>query len=93
MPRWRDAAAAISKLSIGLDDAEFVGEVPWFGLTSGGAEGNPAEQERAIVDRLVRRDRSHNPLGAGRVPARPVAGTSRRVLAASALAVAAESAT
>jgi hypothetical protein len=53
MPRYRDAAPAISKLGIGLDDAEFVGGVLWFGLIYRGGEGNPAEQERAIMDRLV----------------------------------------
>jgi hypothetical protein len=53
-PGWRDTAAAIGKLGIGLDDAEYVGGVLWYGLTHRGAEGNPAEQERVIVDRLVR---------------------------------------
>ena len=36
MPRWRDAATAISKLGIGLDGAEFVGGIPWYGLTCRG---------------------------------------------------------
>jgi hypothetical protein len=54
MPRWRGAAAAISKLGIGLDDAKFVGGVLGSGLTYRGGEGSPAEQERAIMDRLVR---------------------------------------
>ena len=54
MPKWRDAAAAISKLGIGLDGAGFVGGILWHGLTYRGGEGNPAGQERAIVDRLVR---------------------------------------
>jgi hypothetical protein len=48
MPRYRDTAPAISKLGIGLDDAEFAGGVLWFGLIYRGGEGNPAEQERAF---------------------------------------------
>jgi hypothetical protein len=54
LPGWRDAAAAIGELGIGLGDTEFVGGVLWYGLTHRGGEGNPAEQKRVIVDRLVR---------------------------------------
>ena len=54
LPGWRDAVKAIGELGIGLDDAEYVGGVLWYGLTHRGGEGNPAEQERVIVDRLVR---------------------------------------
>jgi hypothetical protein len=54
LPAWRDAAKAISELHVGLDDAEYVGGVVWYGLTHRGAEGNPDEQKRVIVDRLVR---------------------------------------
>ncbi len=54
MPGWRDAAAAIGGLGIGLDDGEYVGGVLWYGLTHRGSEGNPAEQQRVITDRLVR---------------------------------------
>ena len=54
LPAWRDVAKAISDLDVGLDDAEYVGGVLWYGLTHRGAEGNPAEQQRVIVDRLVR---------------------------------------
>jgi hypothetical protein len=65
MPRYRDAAPAISKLGIGLDDAEFAGGVLWFGLIYRGGEGNPAEQERAIMDRLVRWATRHGGDAAG----------------------------
>lgn len=54
MPGWRGAAAAISRLGIGLDDSEYVGGVLWYGLTHRGSEGNPAEQQRVITDRLTR---------------------------------------
>jgi hypothetical protein len=48
-----------------LDDAEFVGGVLWFGLTHRGGEGSPAEQERAIMDRLVRWATRHGGDAAG----------------------------
>jgi hypothetical protein len=54
LPAWPEVAAAIGGLGIGLDDAEFVGGVLWYGLTHRGSEGNPDEQKRVIVDRLVR---------------------------------------
>jgi hypothetical protein len=54
LPDWRDVAVALGELGIGLDDADFVGGVLWCGLTHRAGEGNPAEQERVIVDRLVR---------------------------------------
>jgi hypothetical protein len=54
LPHWREAAAAIGELGIGLDDAEYVGGVLWYGLTHRGSEGNPEEQKRVITDRLVR---------------------------------------
>jgi hypothetical protein len=54
LPAWRDAAKAIAGLDVGLDDAEYVGGVLWYGLTHRGAEGNVAEQQRVIVDRLVK---------------------------------------
>jgi hypothetical protein len=41
-------------LGAGLDDVEYVGGVLWTGLTHRGAEGNPDEQKRVIVDRLTR---------------------------------------
>jgi len=53
LPGWRDAAV-IGGLGIGLDDAEYVGGVLWYGLTHRGGQGNPEEQKRAITDRLVR---------------------------------------
>jgi len=52
--RWRDAATAIGGLGIGLDDADYVGGVLWYGLTHRGGQGNPEEQKRVITDRLVR---------------------------------------
>lgn len=54
LPTWRDAARTIGELGAGLDDAEYVGGVLWTGLTHKGAEGNPEEQKRVIVDRLAR---------------------------------------
>ena len=54
LPAWHDAAKAIAGLDVGLDDAEYVGGVLWYGLTHRGAEGNVAEQQRVIVDRLVK---------------------------------------
>ena len=54
LPAWLDAARAIRELGAGLDDAEYVGGVLWTGLTHKGAEGNPEEQKRIIVDRLAR---------------------------------------
>ena len=54
LPAWRDAAKAIAGLDVGLDDAEYVGGVLWYGLTHRGAEGNVVEQQRVIVDRLVK---------------------------------------
>jgi hypothetical protein len=54
LPAWRDVARAIGKLSASLDDVEYVGGVLWTGLTHKGAEGNPDEQKRVIVDRLTR---------------------------------------
>ena len=54
LPRWREAAKAIGELGIGLDDAEYVGGVLWYGLTHHGSEGSPQEQKRVITDRLVR---------------------------------------
>jgi hypothetical protein len=54
LPHWREPAAAIGGLGIGLDDAEYVGGVLWYGLTHRGSEGNPEEQKRVITDRLVR---------------------------------------
>ncbi len=54
LPRWREAAKAIGELGVGLDDAEYVGGVLWYGLTHRGGEGNPGEQKRVITDRLVR---------------------------------------
>ena len=52
--RWREAAEAVGELGIGLDDAEYVSGVLWYGLTHRGSEGNPEEQKRVITDRLVR---------------------------------------
>jgi len=49
-----DAATAIGGLGIGLDDAEYVGDVLWYCLTHRGREGNPGGQKRVITDRLVR---------------------------------------
>jgi hypothetical protein len=54
LPRWREAAKAIGELGIGLDDAEYVGGVLWYGLTHHGSEGSLEEQKRVITDRLVR---------------------------------------
>ena len=54
LPAWRDVAKAIGELGVGLDDLEYVGGVLWFGLTHRGAEKDPAEHRRVIVDRLVR---------------------------------------
>ena len=54
LPHWREAVKAIGELGIGLDDAEYVGGVLWYGLTHRGSEGKPEEQKRAITDRLVR---------------------------------------
>ena len=54
LPGWRDVARAISELGVGLDDAEYVGGVLWYGLTHRGGAGNPAEQKRVITDRLTR---------------------------------------
>jgi hypothetical protein len=54
LPAWRDVAKAIGELGVGLDDMEYVGGVLWFGLTHRGAENDPTEQRRVIVDRLVR---------------------------------------
>jgi hypothetical protein len=54
LPRWSEAAKAIGGLGIGLDDAEYVGGVLWYGLTHHGSEGSPEEQKRVITDRLVR---------------------------------------
>jgi hypothetical protein len=54
LPNWPEVAAAIGALGIGLEDAEFVGGVLWYGLTHKGSEGNPDDQKRAITDRLVR---------------------------------------
>lgn len=85
MPRWRDAAAAIRKLGIGLDDAEFVGGVLWCGLTawSAGQPGTagtpPGPQPQSARCRT-----STCPASRGNIKA---------VRAASALAVAPESAT
>jgi hypothetical protein len=47
-------ATAIGRLGIGLDDAEYVGGVLWYGLTHRGGEGNPEEQKRVITERPVR---------------------------------------
>jgi hypothetical protein len=79
------------------------GGVLWYGLTDRGGEGNPAEQERVIVDRLVRwatRDGGDAAQAAAAIrsvldeylPGRQ-RRTSRRVRAASALSVAPEPAT
>jgi hypothetical protein len=46
LPRWRETATAIGELGIGLDDAEYVGGVLWYGVTHRGGEGNPEEQKR-----------------------------------------------
>jgi hypothetical protein len=54
LPRWREAAKAIGELGAGLDDAEYVGGVLWYGLTHRGSEGSPEEQKRVITDRLAR---------------------------------------
>lgn len=54
LPGWRDVAKAISELGVGLDDAEYVGGVLWYGLTHRGGLGNPVEQKRVIVERLAR---------------------------------------
>jgi hypothetical protein len=54
LPSWRDAATAIGGLGIGLDVAEYVGGVLWYGLTHRGGQGDPEEQKRVITDRLVR---------------------------------------
>ncbi len=54
LPRWHEAAKAIGELGIGLDDAEYVGGVLWYGLTHHGSGGSPEEQKRVITDRLVR---------------------------------------
>lgn len=54
LSRWRGAAKAIGELSVGLDDAEYVGHVLWYGLTHRGTEGDPEEQKRVITHRLVR---------------------------------------
>ncbi|MGH3277142.1 MAG: hypothetical protein ACRDNZ_22790 [Streptosporangiaceae bacterium] len=53
-PSWPGIARAIADLGAGLDDAEYVGGVIYLGLTHKGAENNPAEQRRMIIDRLVR---------------------------------------
>lgn len=79
---WREAARAIGELGTGLDDAEYIGSVLWTARTNKGAEGNPEEQKRVIVDRLALGDagqRGHRhscrrgPLRPGGVPAKPVA--------------------
>lgn len=54
LPNWPTVAAAIGELGIGLTDTEFVGGVLWYGLTHRGSEGNPDDQRRVIIDRLVR---------------------------------------
>jgi hypothetical protein len=57
VPRWCGSAAAISKLSIGLiPPNSSAGN--WVRLDLRRRGSNLAEQERAIVDRLVRRGRS-----------------------------------
>jgi hypothetical protein len=38
LPGWRDAATAIGDLGIGLDDAEYIGGVLWYGLTHRGGK-------------------------------------------------------
>lgn len=53
LPDWAQVAAEIGELGIGLDDAEFVGGVLWYGLTHRGSEGNPEDQKRVITERLV----------------------------------------
>jgi hypothetical protein len=54
LPAWPEAAARIGLLGGGLDDADYVGGVLWYGLTHRGGMGNPAEQRRVIADRLTR---------------------------------------
>jgi hypothetical protein len=54
LPAWPQAAARIGLLGAGLDDADYVGGVLWYGLTHRGGMGNPAEQRRVITGRLTR---------------------------------------
>ena len=53
LPDWPQVAAAIGELGIGLDDAEFVGGVLWYGLMHRDSEANPDDQKRVITERLV----------------------------------------
>ena len=52
MPHWPQVTREIGELGIGLDDAEYVGGVLWYGLTHRGSTG-PDDQERVITERLV----------------------------------------
>jgi hypothetical protein len=89
--RWHSATRNAGGLGIGLDDAEYVGGVLWYGLTHRGGEGNPEEQKRVITDRLVRwatrdggdssRGRGRHPLRPGRAPAWTAAGPAEPVRA------------
>jgi hypothetical protein len=54
LPAWPGAAAQIGKLGGGLEDADYVGGVLWYGLTHRGGLGSPAEQRRVVMDRLTR---------------------------------------
>jgi hypothetical protein len=55
----REAAKTTGGPGVGLDDIEYAGDVLPTGLTHPGAEGNPEEQKRAIVNGLTRRATRH----------------------------------
>lgn len=54
LPCWRSVVKAIADLKVGLDDAEYVGGVLWYGLMSRGARRSTDRQKRMIVNRLTR---------------------------------------
>ena len=54
LPNWREVAAAIAALNVGLDDIEYVGGVIWQGLTTRRAAGDGDWQKQLIVDRLAK---------------------------------------
>src|ERR1039457_7406457 len=55
LPNWPEVAAAIGALGIGLEDAEFVGGVLWYGLTHKRSEEHTSELQSLsnLVCRLL----------------------------------------